>query len=192
MHIPGTLFYLLVLGCAPKNPDQPGPSTTTIPAPFSTTIPAPTYTVPEPDPAAPIQTDQRAYVMDSTYVIPIVATYTNRTGRTVYPARCGFEPPRFHLEKQVGGEWVRAYRQVCMLPLLKEPVEVPPGAVYTDTVRLYTSPRFEMFEVSPIPGTYRIVYQIYKTWQVREEDSRVSGELLPPHATTSNAFLIRD
>jgi hypothetical protein len=130
--------------------------------------------------------------MDSTYVINVVATYTNRTGRTVYPARCGFEPPRFHLEKQVGGEWVRAYRQVCMLPLLKEPVEVPPGAVYTDTVRLYTSPRFEMFEVSPIPGTYRIVYQIYKTWQVREEDSSVSGELLPPHATTSNAFLIRD
>jgi hypothetical protein len=88
------LVSLIVIACTRLEPlRQPSlqPASTT---PTWTEPTADKYTIPEPDPAAPIQTDRRVYVMDSTYVINVVATYTNRTGRTVYPARCGFEPPR--------------------------------------------------------------------------------------------------
>jgi hypothetical protein len=71
----------MLLGCSPANP-RPDLSD---------------------NPSAPaIQTDKQVYQLEHRFdalKLEITASYTNDTGHTVYPARCGFEPPDFYLPK---------------------------------------------------------------------------------------------
>jgi hypothetical protein len=166
------LFYLALLGCAPPS-HHPGAA--------------------EP----PIRTDKRVYSINEGPLageqLKIVATYTNRTGGTVYPEVCGYDPPRFRLEKWVNGAWVLGYSQVCTLPRLdvseEAPFSVPRGGVYMDTLSIITNPFFRraVFHVDSIPGTYRIVYRLLVR---RSFHGRDSTDYVPPEQSISNEFKI--
>lgn len=145
----------------------------------------------------PIRTEKRVYSINEGphpgRELRIVATYTNRTGGTVFPEVCGYNPPRFRLEKWVNGAWVLGYSQVCTMPRLdvseEEPVSVPPGGVYTDTLSIVTNPFFRrgVFSVDSVPGTYRIVYRLLVT---RSFHGRDSTDYVPPEQSISNEFRI--
>lgn len=139
-----------------------------------------------------VQIEGRAYSLADAGNSPlhIPFTYQNRTGRTVYPARCGEHPPNFILEKWVEGRWIRAYEPVCALILIPEPVAVGPGEAHTDTLMLHTAPNFRrsVFQVDDIPGTYRAVLKVYRTWDVHDPSAAKPGELLPEQQTTSHSF----
>lgn len=153
------------------------------------------------DPTAPIQTDSTLYTLRPPRTptgeearhreLGIVATYTNRTGRAVFPEYCTNSPPNYYLEKKIKGEWVRAYHPVCWLVGHDEPpFAIEPGESYTATIvlleayRLRGSPRFE---VDTIPGVYRLVYRLYETW-----GHHGGGELIPEEARISNEFRIEE
>jgi hypothetical protein len=125
--------------------------------------------------------------------IRIIATYTNHTGRTVYPEVCGYKPARFHLEKRVNGKWVLGYSQFCTMPGLdageEEPFAVPPHGAYTDTLLVTINPFFRraVFRVDSIPGTYRIVYRLLVR---RSFHGRDFTDYLSAEQSTSNEFRI--
>jgi hypothetical protein len=147
------------------------------------------------DPSAPaIQTDRQVYELEphlDSLRLDIAASYTNTTGQTVYPARCGFEPPDFYLEKRSGDAWVLAYAPVCLAVLIDEPFEVAANETYTTTLTLlhpHDPNTYPRFEVDELLGTYRLVYRIYRTW---EPDGPELGELLPKELSVSNEFVVR-
>lgn len=190
---------LMLFGCTPAAaPDPPAPDPTP-PAPAPPVETRPEIRV---DPHAPVQTDRASYVLrpvdipsgpspigHQEVVIPI--RYVNRTGDTVYLAYCDSKPPRFRVEKKVDDGWVPAHRgPTCTAARSSRPFSVLPGEVYTDTLRLthFRSERINpRFQVTPIPGVYRLVFQIFGRWnpeRTREE------ELLPESERVSNEFRI--
>ena len=141
-----------------------------------------------------IQTDQQVYAvtLDSALnalVLTIPLSYTNPTNKTVYFAKCGHQPPAPVLQKYENEEWTNALGKVCRL-ILTPPVEVEPGETYVQTVSLASSlrPNTEpRFSVKEIPGTYRLIYRIYETWEPYGEGPGL-GKLLPIEARVSNEF----
>ena len=116
-------------------------------------------------------------------------SYTNPTDKTIYFVKCGYQQPAPVLQKYEGGEWINALGKVCDL-ILTPPVEVEPGETYTQTVVMWSSLRpntYPSFGVEEIPGTYRLVYRIYETWDP-ERDEPGLGELFPLDGRISNEF----
>ncbi len=133
---------------------------------------------------APIQTDSSVYHVRTAggYQATIVLTYTNPTAAPVYIASCGGPHPPL-IEKWENGEWVTAYNPpvpLCYSP----PVEIQPGQAYTYTYRvivgLPADNAYPKFQVSEIPGTYRL------RWLLRGPDAP-----LPLEQTISNTFELR-
>lgn len=146
---------------------------------------------------APIQTEQRVYRLVRTpsetapadkLSLTIVATYRNTDNRPVYVWRCGEAEPFVELEKWENGTWRPAYSPLCPLGS-QSPIQVPPGASRTDTVRMmsYDSQTYyPRLDVGDESGTYRLSYRLYGSAQLvngvrvlgdaLEEDSRVSNE----------------
>lgn len=106
----------------------------------------------------PLQTERLEYELRSTdrgLEVSIPFTYTNGTGKTVYVANCNrVVPPA--LDKQVGGQWVRALSMPVPL-CLSPPIVVQPGQLYKDTLRLIAGRPSDnlipKFEVEEIEGT---------------------------------------
>lgn len=145
----------------------------------------------------PVRTDEASYTLDvdeHRYLLTLEATYTNRTGATVYFERfCGnVDTPWFSLEKRLGDGWVTALALPCPLVGGIPPIEVKPGERYTATVEAeaYRGPNVApSFEVTPIPGRYRLVFEAYT--KVDENDFYALSDPLPVSQRVSNAFILK-
>lgn len=141
---------------------------------------------------APVQTDRAVYqlrVGGTDVEDQIVATYTNRTGRTVYMRPCGHQGPKFELERYVEREWIRL-QDYAGCPLVQvAAVEIAPGAQQVDTIP-FTLISYRLSHAEPSTSdTYRLIY--HDLYWAREEGYRESGTL-PEEARLSNAFRIVD
>ena len=118
--------------------------------------------------------------------IPFI--FVNETGRPVYIPSCnGPHPPV--LEKFENRSWVVAYAPIVPL-CLGQPVEIAPGQRYDYDYHVHAAlpgtngePKFS---VSPIAGSYRAVWSLYRE---KLSDGTVAS-LLPPESRTSNVFRI--
>lgn len=141
----------------------------------------------------PIQTDRTVYaVNDSAGLarLTIRMTYRNNTGKTVYLPTCrGPQPPR--LQKQVGDEWVIAFAP-NVLGCEGVPVAVAAGDTYDYTFRILAgmpgsnfAPRWA---VSEIPGTYRVLWEIFQTTSGESRRAVTTRDPLPVEQEISNSF----
>jgi hypothetical protein len=98
----------------------------------------------------------------------------------------GASRPSFYLEKRINEKWIPGYAPNCQAIHICEPFYVASGAVYTDTLTIHTAPNFRrsVFKVEEVPGTYWLVYEMYRN---RGPDDR-GGEVLPKEASISNEF----
>ncbi len=168
------LFHLVLLGChsSSRTGQQAAGTRRNVPL----------------DPATPVVTDRARYSLSETKqgeAIRIVSTYRNRTGGTVYLMPCGYRPPRWRLEKQVDGTWVEAYAHACTAVGVERSFPVAPGESRTDTLRVYAGLGTRVFQLEPIPGTYRVVYRIYEAWPIT-----ANSRALPEEESTSHSFAI--
>jgi len=141
----------------------------------------------------PIQTDRTVYALgDSAGIarLTIRMTYRNDTGRPVYlPACQGVIPPR--LQKRVGDEWVIAY--VPMVRMCEDaPVIVRAGDTFDYRFPVVAGmpgttflPRFT---VSDVPGTYRVLWEIFATADGNPGRPTPVRDPLPPEQQISNEF----
>lgn len=146
------------------------------------------------EPDRPIQTDRLGYELRSGeggYEVEIPFAYTNRTGETVYVVNCN-RSLAISLEKEVAGEWVRAWTPVAPL-CLSEPIAIPAGATYEDTLAVFAGhpsndvhPKFAG-DGEP-EGTYRLVW--YGLVHDYDPDRPGFGEPVPPEGTVSNRFAL--
>lgn len=141
----------------------------------------------------PIQTDRQRYVVtDSAGLsrLTIQLTYRNRTGKSVFLPTCrGPQPPR--LQKQVGDTWMVAYAPV-ILACEGPPIEIPDGGSYDYTFRILAgmpgtnfAPRWA---VSEIPGTYRILWEIFSDVEGNPARPVRTRNPLPVEQEISNTF----
>jgi hypothetical protein len=141
----------------------------------------------------PIQTDRTVYtVTDSAGLasLTIRMTYRNTTGKDVYLPTCrGPQPPR--LQKQVGDEWVVAFAP-NVLGCESIPVTVAAGDSYNYTFRILAgmpgsnfAPRWA---VSEIPGTYRVLWEIFRTRSGDPRRAVTTRDPLPVEQEISNSF----
>ncbi len=144
----------------------------------------------ERDASAAIQTDALNYDLagigpDRELGASIITTFANPIAGQVYVKKCGFDPPLFFLEKRLGGAWALAYASNC--PAVRvDPLVVGAGETYTDTVRIWNcrgASCYPRFEVEPIPGDYRFVFDILEQW-----DGGPGGVSLPKDQRVSNVF----
>ena len=117
----------------------------------------------------PIATDRVVYAVDDT--LPIVRltinmVYRNTTGGDVYLPTCrGPQPPR--LQKKVGdSSWVVAFSPNVM-GCEESPITIRAGDEYPYSFQIVAgkpgssfAPRFA---VSELPGTYRVLWEIFRT-----------------------------
>jgi hypothetical protein len=143
-----------------------------------------------------IRTERTEYAVSrsgSSLVTSIGLSLTNGTEGPAYLATCnGVHPPV--LQKRVGDRWVTAYAAVVAL-CLGPPEVVEPGETFSYTLRVSAAPRgsnsYPQFEVDEVPGTYRLAWAVYRTWE--PDGGRPGlGELFPREATVSNEFTLRD
>ena len=156
---------------------------------------------PAPDLADPaIRTDRREYgirygeARGERFVdVPIGWRYTNRTAGPVYLAGCGIPEPT--PEKWVAGRWVAAYQPIRLL-CLAPPTVLGPGAAHADTLGFTaglpgsTAVGPEL-EVAEIPGTYRLVWEVYGDWVPDTAGGHLwgrPGRLVPLEERASNTF----
>ena len=143
-----------------------------------------------------IRTDQAEYTVsrDAQFVRTTVGvTLTNGTGGPAYFATChGVHPPV--LEKRVGDRWVTAYAATVLL-CLGPPEVVEPGETFPYTFRISAAlpgnnyhPKFLVDEV---PGTYRLSWTVYRTWEP-DGGGPDLGEQFPRAVTVSNEFTLRE
>ena len=141
----------------------------------------------------PIQTDRTVYaVNDSAGLasLTIHMTYRNNTGKDVYLPTCrGPQPPR--LEKQIGDAWVVAFAP-NVFACESAPVTVPAGTSYDYTFRILAgmpgtnyAPRFA---VSEIPGTYRVLWEIFQSTSGDPRRAVTTRDPLPVDQEVSNTF----
>ncbi len=116
----------------------------------------------EPGSEAMLVTDSAQYTVrfvDGMYRTTIGYTYTNRSDDAVSAVHCHTPPPPV-LEKNVGGQWVRAYSPVMLMCLTLPPFRIDPGATYRGVVDFAAAPPGRnvapALEVESIPGTYRL------------------------------------
>lgn len=137
------------------------------------------------------RTDRAVYALQPTELgleVSIPFTYQNRTGRRIHILNCiGFAPP--HLEKRVGHEWVFAWATAtpdCISP----PIPIPYLGTYADEVPVFhgLGEVHPKFEVVPIDGTYRLVWDAIR-WN--NDGSLYSiGDTLPRRLRVSEPFRI--
>lgn len=114
-------------------------------------------------------------------------SFRNDGRSSVFVARCGFHPPLFELQKRERNVWRTAFQPVCPR-VLAPPVEVVPGETYRDVAvveaarRPGTHPRWQ---VGTIPGTYRLVLDIHRSW---DPHANRPGPRLRLEERTSNTF----
>ena len=141
----------------------------------------------------PIQTDRTVYaVNDSAGLasLTIRMTYRNSTGKSVYLPTCrGPQPPR--LQKQVGDAWVVAFAP-NVLACEAAPVTVAAGDSYDYTFRILAgmpgsnfAPRWA---VSEIPGTYRVLWEIFQGTTGDPRRPGTTRDPLPVEQEISNSF----
>lgn len=141
--------------------------------------------------APPLQTERSVYsagVGTRSAGVTIRFRFTNRTGQTVYAAGCrGVDPPV--LEKQLDGRWVSVHAPFVDLC---EPTVRPirPDEVYRSSLRVRPGqPGSRVAPTVPplgIPGTYRLVWNVYGRWRAGHAPSR--EDLLPLEQRISNPF----
>lgn len=118
---------------------------------------------------------------------------TNRTDGPAYLATCrGVHPPV--LEKRVGDRWVTAYAATVLL-CLGPPEVVEPGETFPHALRVSAglpgSNSHPQFTAGEIPGTYRLRWTVYRTWE--PDGGRPGpGEQFPRDAAVSNEFTLRE
>jgi hypothetical protein len=133
-----------------------------------------------------IRTARDAYTIPDPGSLEIEATFTNRTGRTLYVGRCGTSVPDFVLEKLDGGRWVPGYTPVCQ-SILAPLVPVPPGGTLKGAVRLHLvrgARTLPLFRTGSIPGTYRLLWTVYGDPAAQ----RVGQAPISPEMRSSNSF----
>lgn len=143
---------------------------------------------------APIRTDRAEYVAARSgggVSLDIQIRYTNPTAGATWLSTChGANPPV--LEKLVGDSWVLAYDPPVPL-CLGAPIVVRPGASFDDTFPVRAAPRgtnrYPQFEVEPVAGTYRLVWDVYQGdgSELRRNEAPM---LLPIEQRVSNTFRI--
>ena len=141
----------------------------------------------------PIQTDRTSYaVRDSAGLasLTIRMTYRNTTGKRVYLPTCGGpQPPR--LQKQVGDTWIVAYAP-NVLACEGSPIEVPDGGSYPYTFRILAGMPGSSFAprwaVPDIPGTYRVLWEIFSDVQGNPARPVRTRSPLPVDQEISNTF----
>jgi hypothetical protein len=137
-----------------------------------------------------IQTDKKIYSVTLTprsFQVEIKWTFTNRTSATVYQ---GKGDAGWALEKKVGDEWVVAKVSSTESTSPEEFVSINPGGTYayiwgikgSYLGNLHKGRRFELKEV---PGTYRIVLDLYST-----NGGDILAGMLPLEERVSNEFEI--
>jgi hypothetical protein len=142
---------------------------------------------------APIETDRTVYAVDDTAGLArltIRMTYHNTTGKDVYLPTCrGPQPPR--LQKEVNGSWVIAFAP-NVLACEGAPITVRAGDSYDYTFRILAgmpgtnyAPRFA---VSEIPGTYRILWEIFSATTGDPSRPSTTRDPLPIDQQVSNTF----
>lgn len=137
-----------------------------------------------------VRTDSASYrlhVRPTETAVTITATVTNHTAAPVYVLTCaGFGSALAQLEKRVGETWQVAFRPVCLM-IAGSPIELKPSETYRDMARIRAlEGHLPEFKASEIPGTYRAVYSIFRSWN--QADQR--GEGLSGTAIISNEFRI--
>jgi hypothetical protein len=141
----------------------------------------------------PIQTDRTVYVVNDSgglANLTIRMTYTNNTGKPAFLPTCrGPQPPR--LQKQVGDTWVVAFAPT-VLACEGAPIEVAAGDSYDYTFRILAgmpgtsyAPRWA---VSDIPGTYRVLWEIFSDVQGNPARPVTTRDPLPVDQEISNTF----
>lgn len=118
--------------------------------------------------------------------ISIPYVYRNVTGDSVYFINCN-EIIVPSLERRTGDTWSSVWTgasPACM----SLPVVVPPHGVYTDTVRVLSSPgMYPQLDVADLDGTYRLVWHGV-VHSFRNEPPL--GTPLPQDERTSNEFTL--
>jgi hypothetical protein len=91
--------------------------------------------------------------------VDIPFTFDNRTGGEVYLTSCDGTAPPF-LERKEGRQWRTAWTGPDYGCSYSGPVRVPPGAIRTDTLRVFAFPfggrREPQFSDLNVAGTYRL------------------------------------
>ena len=141
----------------------------------------------------PIATDRTVYSVDDSAGLSrltIRMTYRNNTGKDVYLPTCrGAQPPR--LQKEVNGTWVVAFAP-NVLACEATPITVRAGESYAYTFRVLAgmpgtsyAPRWA---VSEIPGTYRVLWEIFTGTSSNGGRTIITRDPLPIDQQISNTF----
>jgi hypothetical protein len=145
--------------------------------------------------SAALQTSEGRYELQdagAAWRVRILATFTNRTGRTVFVHTAGGNQPTYHLDRLENGTWTLGFAPVELL-IATPPRLIPPGSSQTDTITVLAAkpgrgePRFTS---ATIAGTYRLVYDLYGTETADGVVSNLSDPL-PLELRASNPFEIR-
>jgi hypothetical protein len=148
-----------------------------------------------PVPTTPLRTDSSVYHVRTAshgYELTIGVSYTNPTRGNVYIPTCHTPHPPV-LQKLENGSWVTAYVPVVLM-CLGPPVIIGSGRTYEFTYRIWAgfhgTNNYPQFEVREIPGTYRLVWQMLRTWTPNGPNPGL-GEPLPVELSTSDPFELR-
>jgi hypothetical protein len=144
---------------------------------------------------SPIATDREIYALDGNAGLgrlTIRLNYRNTTGKDVYLPTCnGPQPPR--LQKEVNGTWVVAFAP-NILACESAPITVRNGDSYDYTFNVLAGmpgtnylPRFS---VSDIPGTYRVLWEIFRGTVGDPRRPTTTRDPLPLEEEVSNTFKI--
>jgi len=145
---------------------------------------------------APIRTDSDVYALnDSAGIarIPIRMTYRNNTGKPVYLPTCqGLIPPR--LQKRTGDEWVVAYTPMVRM-CEGAPVTVQAGDSFDYNFQVVAgmpgTTLIPRFSVSEVPGTYRVLWEIFGTADGNPSRPTALRDPLPLEGQVSNEFQLK-
>jgi len=147
---------------------------------------------PAPDVSAGwIRTGAASYqlrVLPATLEFAVTTTLTNRSGGTLWRPTCWPVVP----EQWTADGWRMAVTLLCLASGGVRPDSIPAGATVTDTLRVVGAREpnaYPRFEVDPVPGTYRVRYQLYRTLTHSGIDY-VLSDPLPIEQRVSNAFAL--
>lgn len=142
----------------------------------------------------PVRTDRTRYVLeeDSAGIVrlTIPLRYRNGTGRTVYLPTCrGAQPPR--LQKKVGDQWVVAFAPVVAF-CMGVPIAIEAGETFSYTMRINAgmpgTSLMPRFSVSEVPGTYRVLWEVFAGVEGNPRQPTPVKDLLPLEWRVSNEF----
>lgn len=105
-----------------------------------------------------IQTDSARFFFN------LDTTYFNHTDGALYISSCFKNTPVFSLEKRVGRLWQLAFETPC-LAVSNPPIKVESKGEHTSQLfveAIKDSDAAPRFEVKSIPGTYRLVFYVYR------------------------------